>query len=253
MNKDIYTSASGGLVANRRIEILSNNLANVSTVGFKAQRLISRAQSFDETLANALSNMPQNAAANFERAPGVINVGTSTDFSPGPIAETGNGLDVALRTPNHFFAIQTPDGEAYTRAGNFALNADGTLVTQDGLPVSGEGGAISIGQATQPQILANGNVIAAGQIVGRLKTVAIDNLESLSRIGSTRFKISGNGRATAVEADVVPHSLEMPNVSVIEAMVEMISAQRAFEAYTKTVREIDDLNDRAIRSAATRV
>ena len=139
MDRGIYAAASGGLSSLRLLEVISNNMANSSTVGFKAERLVGRQQSFSDTLAGTLAEQPARALGDQERTPGVTDVSTLTDFTPGPISNTGNPLNVALVKDNQFFVVQTPEGEEYTRAGNFTLDSGGTLVTPDGFPVLGDG------------------------------------------------------------------------------------------------------------------
>lgn len=247
MDRGIYAASSGGLQSVRRLEIVSNNLANVNTVGFKAERLQSRQQEFADTLAGTMLDGSARAKGDFERAPGVVSTATVTDFSPGPIESTGNPLDVALRSPNQFFVVTTPEGEHYTRAGNFTVNVEGQLVTQDGLPVVGDGGPISVPPG-KVDISASGTVTVGNQNVGRLRVVQFDDLNQLERAAGTRFKISGGNPPQTVEGDLVPGALEQANVGVVDAMVDMINAQKAFEAYTKSVRTIDELNERAVRN-----
>ncbi len=250
MDRGLYSAASGGLLNTRRLDVVAHNLANASTVGYKAVRIVGEEQSFSDTLAGTLTKTPVRAPADHERTPGVVNVETVTDFSVGPIDTTGNPLHVALTRQNHFFVVDTPDGEAYTRAGNFSLNAVGTLVTADGLPVLGDGGPITLPEG-QVRISGNGTVSVNGVTTGRLQVVQVDDLESLKRTEGVRFALTGGPRPQAVEAEVVPGALEMPNINIVEAMVELIGAQRSFEAYTKTIRSIDELNELAIRNAQT--
>src|SRR5690606_26733045 len=103
-------------------------------------------------------------------SPGVVTTDNVTDFTPGPIANTGNPLNVALVKMNQFFSVQTQAGEFLTRAGNFTLNAEGNLVTQDGELVNGDGGPITL-PAGQARISGNGDVIVGGETVGRLRVV----------------------------------------------------------------------------------
>ncbi len=250
MSDGLYTAASGGLYALRSIEVVSNNLANVNTVGFKGQRLISRQQEFADTLTSKLKDSPERAESDFDRAPGVVDINTVTDFSQGPIQQTGNPLNVALTNPNQFFVIQTPNGDAYTRAGNFTLDSSGALVTQDGLPVLGDGGPLVSPPEGSPSISNNGSIIVNNEAIGRIKVVEIDNLESLTRTEGVRFQIQGDGQARPVtDAMVVPGSVEMPNVTVVTSIIDMISAQKSFEAYAKIAKDIDSLNEQAIRQA----
>ena len=249
MDRGIYTAASGGLYETKRLDIVANNIANVNTVGFKAQRLVGRQEEFSDTLASIIGTPPR-AAADQERAPGVTGIQTLTDFSAGPVSHTGNPLNVALTEADTFFVINTPNGEEYTRAGNFTLNAEGSIVTPDGFPVIGEGGPITIADG-MPSITSNGTVMANGQQVGRIRTVKFEDTSVLQRKDGARFVATGGAQGAAVEAAMVPQSVEMPNVNVVESIVEMIAAQKSFEAYSKTVETIDDLNTSSLRAAST--
>jgi flagellar basal-body rod protein FlgF len=247
MDRGIYTAASAGLVGSRRLQIIANNLANVSTVGFKAERLITRQQEFEDTLASKFSQSPVNARGDADRTPGVVDTGTFTDFTPGPVETTGNPLNVALRKHNHFFVIETANGQTYTRAGNFSLDAERNLVTADGQRVLGDGGAINLPPG-KPIISSSGAVTVNGEFIGRIQVAEINDLGRMTRQEGARFKLEG-AQATTVDADLVQEAVELPNVNVVEAMTEMMAAQRSFEAYAKTATTMDDLNDIAIRSA----
>jgi flagellar basal body rod protein FlgG len=215
--------------------------------------LITRQQEFSDTLAAQIPEAADRASLDLDRTPGVVNSGTFTDFTPGPIQQTGNPLHAALNKENQFFVVQTPNGEAYTRAGNFSMNSGGQIVTADGLPVVGDGGPITVAEG-DVRISKNGSVSLDGEAIARLRVVEIDDLQQLSRDEGARFKLVEGSQAQPrqiEEPSLVPQSVEMPNVSVVDAMVEMISTNRAFEAYQKTVRTIDDLNERAIRTART--
>ncbi|MDD2943301.1 MAG: flagellar hook-basal body protein [bacterium] len=248
MDRGIYAASSGGLMRNRQLDVVANNLANVSTVGFKAERLVSRQENFEDTLASRLASDNERAQYDQQRTPGIIDIRTQTDFSAGPIEYTGNPLNVAINEENTFFVVQTPEEEQYTRAGNFSLNNLSQIVSADGYPVLGDGGPIQVPQG-KVSIDSGGNVSVDGQSVAKLRTVRIDNTEALKRVEGVRFRADDPLTQEAVEPMLVPQSVETANLNVVEAMVEMIDAQRGFEAYTKTVQTIDDMNDRAIRSA----
>jgi len=230
-----------------KLELINNNLANVNTPGFKRQFLVSEERAFDQTLASMLPLGDPFAKADHDRDPEVITTETRTDFSAGPIRETGNPLDVALRHPLDFFVVQNESGTFYTRAGNFTLNVEGQLVTPDGAQVQGDGGALTASGANV-HIAADGSLMADGRPVGRLQVVRFSDPKSLRRVEGTRFLLSEGGPTPEqVPADLAPRSLEMPNVSVISSMAEMITANRGFEAYTKVARTIDELNGIAIQ------
>jgi flagellar basal-body rod protein FlgF len=246
MERGIYSATSGGLQESRRLEIIANNLANVNTVGFKASKLVSRQQEFNDTLASTLQNAPARASFDQNHIPGVINEEVSIDFSAGPVEFTGNPLNVALVETNQFFTVLTPDGERLTRAGNFTINNEGILSTPDGMPISGEGGEIPVLSA-DAKISKSGAVLVDGEIVGRLKVVRIDDLTQLQKEAGVRFKLPQGADPENVPPNLIPASVELPNVSVVEAMVEMIVTQRAFEGYTKTVQTINELNETNLR------
>ena len=248
MQRGIYAAASGGLVSQERIDVLANNLANVNTAGFKAQRVQARQQQFEDTLASKMNNTSSRALGDFDRTPGVVDGGTYTDFSAGPVTETGNPLHVALMDEKQFFVVQTPNGPAYTRAGNFSIDTSGNLTSADGLPVNGDGGALTLPQGSA-RILEDGTVAVGNEVVGKLQIVNIPDPSQLQRSEGSRFVLKAGVQPESVDnASVVPGALEMPNVNVVEAMVEMLSAQKSFEAYTKTATTMDEMNETALRT-----
>ncbi len=252
MDRGTYSAASGGLVQLRKLEIVNNNLANSNTVGFKKQVLVGEEQTFDQTLASAVAKNDPYAAKDHERTPGVTNIQTQTDFSPGPIKFTGSGLDAALRNANDFFVINTADGEQYTRAGNFTLNAEAELVTVDGEPVVGDGGSI-VANGTDVNIGTDGSVRAGGTLVGKIKVVHFDDPSTLERVGHTRFELgAGVPAPQQVDAELEPRSLEMANVSAISSVLDLITTNRAFDMYTRASKSIDEMNQQAISQVGRR-
>lgn len=247
MDRGIYSAATGGVLGEKTLQVVAHNLANVSTVGFKAERLVSKQQEFQDTLAGVLSSTPQRAKGDHDRVPGVVNLATKTDFTAGPISHTGNPLNAALAEENQFFVVSTPQGEMYTRAGNFTTDVNGNLITMDGMEVQGEGGPITVSEGSA-RITSNGTVMVNDRVIGKLRVAQIDDLTQLKRQEGVRFSLEGGAANQAQNVQVVPESVEMPNVSVIQAMVDMVAAQRSFEAYTKSVRTIDELNERALRN-----
>ena len=246
MDNGTYSAASGGVLQLRKLDVVSNNLANVNTVGFKKQAVVSESQGFDETFAKLVEGQDPYARGDQARTPGVVHAKTVTDFSQGAIKNTDNPLDVALRNPKDFFVVNTPDGPQYTRAGSFSLDSEGNVVTSEGFTVSGDGGGIT---AAGPgvSISGNGTVTSNKEEVGRLQVVRIDKTEQLEHVAGTRFKlVTGAAQPEAVEGELVPQSLEMSNVSVITGMLDMIAANRAFEMYTKSAQTIDGMNQTSI-------
>jgi flagellar basal-body rod protein FlgG len=251
MDIGTYAAASSGIVQLRKLEIQNNNLANVNTVGFKRQILVTSPEDFKDTFAKEMAGKDPYATGDQKRVATVNEVATHTDFSMGAIKSTGNPLDVALRNANDFFVVNTPQGRMFTRAGNFTLDANGALVTQDGMQVQGDGGAI-IAQGAGANIGADGTVRAGGNIVGRLQIVRFAETKGLQPVEGTRFKVASGPQPTPVEGFVEPRALEMSNVSAVTGMIDLITTNRAFDAYTKAAQTIDSLNQAAITQVGKR-
>jgi flagellar basal-body rod protein FlgF len=247
-----YAAASAGVYQMQKLEVQNNNLANINTVGFKRQILTADQEQFDQTLAAAVVPDDPYAAGDQSQVPNVTGIKARTDFSPGPIKNTGNPLDVALKSAKDFFVVNTPEGPAYTRAGNFTTNGTGELVTQDGFQVQGDGGAIQIG-GPGASISIDGSVRVQGQTIARLQVVRFEDPSGLEHIAGTRFKVANSAsQPVQVEPMVEPMALEMSNVSAITGMVDLITTSRAFEAYTKAATAIDSLNTLAITQVGRR-
>lgn len=252
MERGTYISASGGMAQLRKLDVVNNNLANVNTPGFKKEMLVGEAQTFDQTLAKAVAGTDPFARGDHERTPAVVGVQSVTDFSQGPIKNTGNVLDLALRKPNDFFVVNTPAGPRYTRAGNFGLNTAGEISTLDGYPVASDGGVLTV-TGTPLSISPNGAVSVNGQQIGKFQVVRFDNPNVLVREGGSRFALaSGQAQPAAVEPDLEPGALEMSNVSAISSMIDLITASKGFEMYTKTAQTIDGMNQAAVGQVGRR-
>lgn len=249
MDPASYAAASAGILQMRKLEVQNNNLANLNTVGFKGQYVVPQTQNFENTLAHLMGYSSGANAGDPAPVEGVTEGVSRTDFSLGSITNTGNPLDVALRATNEFFVVNSPSGPLYTRAGNFTLNENGDLITQDGLAVQGDGGSINV-QGSDINIASDGSVRANGQIFGRLQVVRFENTDGLERVEGARFRLLPSGaQPTQVAASLQPQALEMSNVSAITGMVDLIATNRAFEAYTKAASTIDQLNQTAINTA----
>ncbi len=238
MNSGMYAAVSGNLAAMQRLDMISNNLANVNTAGFKKDKM-----SFEGLLAGAINPpaVPQGTTAD----PILQKENVYIDYSSGPISQTGNPLDLAL-DGDGFFAINTPDGTAYTRQGNFRLSADGTLVTSDGYPVQGQGGSAIHLQGNRIEIDANGVIAVDGTPAGTISMVDFDKPYNLTKTGSTLFVPSDQQtprQSTAIQ--VRQGHLEGSNVESISEMVQMIETNRYFEACQRVIRGYDDMAAKA--------
>lgn len=238
MNSGMYSALSGNLAAMKRLDIISNNLANVNTPGYKKDKM-----TFESMLAGPVNPpaVPQGMTAD----PILQKENIYIDYVAGPVSQTGNPLDLTIEGDG-FFVIQTPAGEAYTRQGNFSRAADGTLVTADGFPVMGQGGAIRI-QGSQIDIDAKGVVTVDGVPSGTISIVDFPKPYNLTKTGSARF-IPADAQVTPQPstAGVRQGNLEGSNVETITEMVQMIETSRYFEACSKVIKGFDDMAAKAV-------
>jgi flagellar basal-body rod protein FlgF len=209
----------------KMLDIIANNLANAETTGFK--------RDFGTILE--LENTYQ--------------VGTSVDLSPGDLVATQNDLDVAINGAG-FFAVQTPQGIRYTRAGNFALSDKGDLVTKDGMPVlSSSDSPIHVG-AGSITIQGDGVVSADGNEIATLKIVNFRTTEGLQKEGFHRFLWSGSPQdiEDVPEPTVKSGYLERSNVNSGNEMVHLMAAYRDFESVQRAVKTlVTDMNTKLIQ------
>jgi flagellar basal-body rod protein FlgF len=218
------------------LDASANNLANVTTPGFKGERAL-----FQEHLLQAVDAGKERPALHYAR---IERVGV--DHRAGPVRVTGRPLDVALRGDG-YFAVQTPDGERYTRAGAFHLDANGTLMTGEGYPVLGEGGKIQISPGEgEPVLTSDGAVLVAGEPRGQLRVVTFSKPGALEKVGAQNFRAPpGAGGPQNVQADLDVGALEQANVSIVKGMTDLVSATRTFEALERAVEAFSELERRA--------
>lgn len=252
-NSAIYVAASGGMAQLERMEILANNLANVSTTGFKGDRPVFSVEY--PNYAGQLRQPPMPGTSDEVRSLLFAKVDTTAlDLSAGSFEETGNPLNVALGGDG-FLTVQGPKGELYTRAGELTLNDQGVLTTGSGMPVlDSEGGEITVPPG-ELKIDANGTLRVNGRTVASLKLVSFSPGTHLERVGHTLFQaVTATGaEATPVKArnpQLMQGTLETSNVEPVRAMVDLIDTQRAFEQFTKSLQSLDELEEKLITQVA---
>ena len=225
MDRKIFLSMGGAKAAMQRQEVLAGNLANASTVGFRAEM-------------QAFRSVPVLGSGASTRAY-ALETTTGYNAESGPINATGRNLDVAMKG-NGWLAVQGLDGtEAYTRNGSLDVNSEGTLVTTNGLTVMGDGGPITVPANAQVQIASDGTVSAQsgnGRVtpLGKLKLVTPE--VPLQRGDDALFRNPEGELPADPNARLQDGALEGSNVSAIETMVQMISAARQFEAQMKSMQ-----------------
>jgi len=243
MSEAIDGVLNGALIQEMRLSILSNNISNINTVGFKEDRLFQVPMTEEyqnpDVQVDGIAELPELSIGN-------LPVGTFTNFAQGKLEHTGNQLDLALEGKG-FFCIKTPEGVHYTRKGTLTVNNDGVLVTQEGHQVIGKGGKIEL-EAKNITIDGQGNIIVDDDVVDTLKIADFDKPNALQKVGSTRFA-TADPLTEAINAEgftVLQGFVEHSNVEAINAMSEMIDVLRGYEAYQKVIQSLNDTTLAAI-------
>ncbi len=254
--KALWSAASGMRALQSKIDVISNNLANVNTTGFKKQRI-----EFSDMLYEKLK---QEDLVDGEGRPVSVEVGhgvqmsaTYRNFNEGNLQNTGNELDVALRGDGFFVIKDDRGNERYTRSGNFKISVfeDGArLTTNDGFRVQGVDGDIDFGKDVAEVIMEGKGQIFVKRIgsdekeeIGRFRVVDFPNKAGLESDGRGLYASnSSTGALVDVNMDtgtteVWQRHLEASNVEVVEEMVSMITAQRAYELNVKTIQTAEQM------------
>ncbi len=226
MRIGLYTAAIGARAQQKRMEIVANNIANAGTPGFKKEH------------------------AHFED---YIYTTSSPNMEQGAIRTTGNQLDIAL-SGEGFLKVKTDEGVLYTRTGNLSLNRNKTLTTQEGWPVLGRGGPITVnGGSSNLRIEANGQVFDGNQTLDSLDVVKFPPKTTMVRVNNGYFKPADEevDPAQADNCAVQQGALENANFSVVQEMTQMIDTMRSFEAYHKMMQYIEQMDSQLSNKLAT--
>ena len=251
MNLSLYSAATGMEAQQLNLNTIANNLANVNTTGFKRSKI---------EFQDLLYQKPRSAgaeAAGGNVIPTGIEIGngsrvaaTSKVFTQGQVTQTGKELDIAIQGDG-FFEVQRPDGTtAYTRDGSFKLNASGQVVTSDGLPVLSGFQAVPTG-TTSISIAETGEVTvegASGSQTYRISLTRFANPAGLKSLGGNLYEET-NASGTPEQGNpgeqgfgqVLQRYLEGSNVNIVEEMVNLIVAQRAYEINSKSIQTSDEM------------
>ncbi|MFT5731995.1 MAG: flagellar basal body rod protein FlgG [Planctomycetota bacterium] len=223
MNVGLYRTVAAMRTNQQRVEIVSSNLANTETTGFKRMLHV----------AHGSNGWGKNA--DHEQ----VVTGTRLDMEQGVLQRTGEDLDLAL-DGSGFFVMDGPGGEALTRQGQFQLSESGVLLSRDGLPVqwSGQrgvldpnGGAIKIDN--------RGTVIQGGLAAGRIRIVDVIGTDGIEPDDSGNYRIRPGAEVVESDASVSQGFIERANVQTVDELVELIAAQRAFDSAAQAFRTID--------------
>lgn len=251
MVKGLYTSYSGLINEQNRLDVISNNLANATTNGYKAEGATS--QTFSDVLAYKIKDESvgyQTARYLGVNTPGVKIGETYTDYSQGSFQETGNTFDLGLSGDGFFnISFTNKAGETstmYTRDGSFTINKDGYLVTKDGDFVLGENGTIQVDPLQTTEINQAGIVTQNGVVVDTIQLTDFEDYDYLEHYGENYFSPVEGAEFMDATAKIFSGYLETSNVSVVEEMVEMISVTRQYESNQKIMQTIDNTLDVAV-------
>lgn len=231
----------------RELDVIANNVANISTTGFKADGSL-----FEEYLSSAA-----RAAGSDERVSYVRDRGIWHDMSQGPIERTGNQFDVAIDGKG-FFAVQTPRGERYTRNGGMQVNGTGQLVTADGSPVLGTGGPIVLQPNDRNVMISPDGTVTvregnsrAESVRGRIRVVDFANAQALQKDGSGLFRApAGTAPQDIATPKLVQGAVEKSNVKGVAEMSRMIEITRAYTQIAAMLQQQGDQSQQAIDKLA---
>jgi flagellar basal-body rod protein FlgF len=221
MDRGLYHAAAAMRSGERRLDAIAQNLANVSTRGYK------RGTSFAHAVLSARSKQPQVVA------------GLAPDLSQGPLETTGHALDLALEGPG-WFVIEDAGGRSYTRDGSFRVDDRGSLVTQDGAPVAWKGARGSLRPAGEEVLVDTTGQVRQGQaVIGQLEVVDLDAPAGFAPTGSGRWSAPEGAREIPAAGQVRQGSVERSNVEPMDELVALVTVQRSFESAATTLRTIE--------------
>jgi len=227
-----------------RLNVVSQNLANANTTGYKKELVTSRPfiEQLQASAAGAQAGLSAQGAAIPVGLPALSSV---VDQRQGTVTGTGNPLDLALEGSG-FFELAGASGPVYTRAGSFRLDSRARLVSPAGLPVMGLGGEIILAGA-QPTIDKQGRIFEAGQLAGQLKIVRFADPGALAPLGGGLYRAEGRGDVGAEPFAVRQGFLESSNVAVLSETVHTIELMRRFETAQKIAQSYDGMLGGAIQ------
>ena len=248
----MYTALFGALSNEHRMHSIANNLANVNTTGYKRDLL-----SFQDTFAMYAHDQIMEPMVNLrseklfpepQHLARTRIASARTEFAQGSLKATGGAFDIAI-SGDGFFKVRTPQGDFYTRNGNFRLTGEGMLITAQGYPVLGDGGEITLPDGVQSfSIAENGAIYGDGEAMGTIDLVDVDNPLALEKLGNNLYRVRDGFDVAEVESNsfLVQGFLEISNVNPVYEMVNMIEAQRQYEAYAKIMQTTEAIDKETI-------
>ncbi len=243
MENTLYVALSRQSALRRQMDTVSNNLANMSTTGFRGERMMFVEHLVKTDGGESLIN---------KRLAYTRDIATLTDTTSGPIETTGNPLDVAIQGEG-YFVIQSPEGERYTRNGRFQLDNSGQLVNQLGQAVLAEGGApvVFAPEDTEIVISRDGTISTNNGELGKLRIVKFENDQDLERTAGAQFITDDINPPQDVEdANLIQGTLEGSNIEPIIEMTNMINVHRAYDSVRSFIDREDERQKKMINDLA---
>lgn len=239
MGNSLYITLSRQLALFRDMDVTANNVANANTAGYNAEHVL-----FNSYLSKDINQGIPNPMSF------AYDVASYRNTQPGPMQTTGNALDLAING-NAYFAVQTPLGVRYTRAGNFQLSGDGTLINANGYPV--------MDPSNQPIVFPDnvqsievgtiGNIKVNGDDFGALAVVKFENDQLLEQLGNGLYASDALPQQTE-EVKVAQGMLEMSNVQPVKELTHMVKISRAVDSTAKFIATMYDLQRKAANTWA---
>jgi flagellar basal-body rod protein FlgF len=220
MDSGYYSAGTALVTSTQQMDTIANNLANASTVGYRAEKDV-----FSSVLADA-SNAGASSLDKAINNYGILS-GTLLDQSQGALQKTGNDLDVAIQGPG-YFVVQTAQGPMYTRNGSFQVSSHGQLVTSTGDAVMGDAGTITM-LPGKVSISPDGTISINGAVSGKLHIVDFPAGTNVESAGNTYYTAPADTAQTSTDSDVRQGFLESSNVNPILGLVDLITAERSAE------------------------
>jgi flagellar basal-body rod protein FlgG len=231
-------------------DVLANNLANVNTVGFK--QTLATFRNVDNLNVNQIdANKGYSNTKLGNLSAGSTLDSTVLDLRQGSLKTTGNPTDLAI-SGDGFFVVRTPDGDAYTRSGNFIRRNDGTLATMDGYPVIGQKGSPIILKSSDSKsqdirIDKQGNIEMGKNIIDKIKVVDFKDKKNLQSIGNSLFKSGSNETPGNTKTyEINQGSLEMANANPIETIVNSITGMRTYDSLAKYIESDKEIETKTV-------
>ena len=239
MLEGMLQATQGCLKEEMRMDVCANNLANANVIGFKVNKI-----SFQDLLTEA-EGTTEDGSSETESSEGTL-VQLRADLSQGDNRFTGQALDFAIHGEG-FFKVDTEDGVRYTRKGNFTLDPEGYLSTQDGNRVLGQNGQILLA-SDDIEVTNDGMISLEGVPLGQLAVVDFDNYDGINKDGNGLFRNDSEFPEIPVDPEtrVQQGFVELSNVNIVEEMVQMIQSLRGFESYQKAIQILDSIDNEVI-------